>query len=154
MALDAQVLLSILAHESSSADIARSLRATPATYSLALADGGGANQAQVVWSDSRTLAASSESLNPAALIDDRGTVTLTAVKLAYLRNTHASIDLAAASDTFGQTGGSPSSVAVPAGSAMLLAVPTAAGRTAATVTVSGSVGGTYDIVIIGEGSVS
>ena len=87
MALSAQVSLSILAHETSSGDLSRTLRATPATYSVVLSDGTAAYQAQVVWSDARTLAGSSETLNLASLADTRDgasvTVTLTAVKAAY-----------------------------------------------------------------------
>jgi len=43
MALNAQITLSILAHETSSGDLSRTLRATPANYALSLGDGTGAN---------------------------------------------------------------------------------------------------------------
>lgn len=152
MALTAQITLSILAHETSSGDISRTLRATPVSYALSLADGTGANQAQVVWSDSRTLSGSSETLTPASLSDTRDgaavTVTLTAIKAAYIKNTHASIGLTAAGGPFG------SGYSVPAGGAAVHADPTAAGLSASGITVTASAGAAYDIVLIGEGSVA
>lgn len=153
MALSAQVSLSILAHETSSGDLSRTLRATPATYSVILSDGTAAYQAQVVWSDARTLAGSSETLNLASLSDTRDgasvTVTLTAVKAAYIRNSHPTIGLTLAGAPFPAGG-----LAVAAGAAVTLVDPSAAGMTAGTVTVTGSAGATYDIVLIGEGSVA
>lgn len=152
MALNAQIQLSILAHETSSGDISRTLRATPVSYAATLADGTGANQAQVVWSDSRTLAGASETIDPASLADTRDgaavTVAMTAVKVAYLKNTHASISLTAAGGPFG------SGSTVQPGGAVALVSPTAGGLSAAAITVTGSAGGTYDIVLIGEGSVA
>lgn len=152
MALNAQVQLSILAHETSNGDISRTLRATPVSYAMSLSDGTGASQAQVVWSDSRTLAGASESLDPASLSDTRDgaavTVTMTAVKVAYLRNTHASISLTAAGGPFG------SGVTVQPGGVAAVASPTAGGLSAAAITATGSAGATYDIVLIGEGSVA
>jgi hypothetical protein len=87
MALAAQIQLSILAHETSSGDISRTLRATPANYALALTDGTGANQAQVVWSDSRTIATGAyEDLDLTALPDDRGVVSFSSVSVLYIKN--------------------------------------------------------------------
>ena len=153
MALNAQIMLSILVHETSAGDLSKTLRATPATYSASLSDGTAAYQAQVVWSDSRTLAGSSETLNLATLADTRDgaavSVAITAVKAVYIRNSHASASL-----TFA---GSP----LPAGGLTVAATgaytqvdPTAAGMTAGTITVTGSAGATYDIVLIGEGTVT
>ena len=45
MALNAQIMLSILAHETSAGDMSKTLRATPATYSASLSDGTAAYQA-------------------------------------------------------------------------------------------------------------
>ena len=76
MPINAQVLLSVLSHESTSGDISQTLRVTPATYALSLGDGTGANQAQVAWSDSRTFPAGGEdSFAIRSLTDDRGTVS-------------------------------------------------------------------------------
>lgn len=152
MALAAQIQLSILAHETSNGDISRTLRATPVSYAMSLGDGTGANQAQVAWSGSRTLSGSSETLNPSSLPDTRDgaavVVTLTAVKAAYIRNSHASIGLTAAGGPFG------SGMTVPSGGVVVRTDPTAAGLSAAGVTVTASAGATYDIVLIGEGSVA
>ena len=95
MALDAQVLLSILSHESSAGDISRTLRVTPASYSLVLSDGTGANQAQVAWSDSRTLAEDGafDDLDLTLLADDRGTVSFTAIKVIYIRLASGSLGI-------------------------------------------------------------
>jgi hypothetical protein len=152
MALNAQISLSLLSHESSSGDLSRTVRVTPATYAAFVADGGGAGQAQVAWSDSRTLSGSSETLNPAALVDTRdgspATVTLTSVSAYYVRNSGAS-NLAFAGAPFpagGQT--------VRAGGVAVQCDLSAAGMSTATVTVTGTAGGTYDIVLVGRGSVS
>lgn len=145
MALDAQILLSLLSHESSAGDISRTLRVTPASYSASLGDGTGANQAQVAWSDARTLAGASESLNTAALSDDRGTVNLSAVKSMYFKNTSTALLTATA---FGGT-----YPVRPAGVAVMVA-PDATGMTAAGVTVAGGAGQTYEIFLIGEGTVT
>ena len=91
MALTAQIALSILAHETSSGDLSRTLRATPANYAIRLTDGTGANQAQVVWSDARTATTSNDDLTLWNLSDTRDgasvTVAFTQVKLVYVKNT-------------------------------------------------------------------
>ena len=148
MPLNAQLTLSILAHETSSGDLSRTLRATPVSYASSLSDGTGAGQAQVAWSATRPLAGASETINPSALADTRdgspATVTMTAVKVVYVRN----------------KGGSAISIAglpitsVAAGAAAMHCDPSAAGIVAGGVTVTGTVGGTYDIVLIGEGTVT
>jgi hypothetical protein len=152
MALTAQIALSILAHETSSGDLSRTLRATPANYALTLTDGTAANQAQVVWSGTRTLAGASETLNLTALSDTRdgspATVSMTAVKALYVRNSGtASLSFAGAPfPASGQT--------VAAGAVAVQCDPSAGGMAASGVTVTGSAGAAYDIVLIGEGSVA
>lgn len=150
MALNAQILLSILAHETSSGDISQTLRATPATYSLSLGDGTGEAQAQVVWSDSRTLAGASETLDAAALSDDRGSINLSALKAVYIRNA-STVTLTATPATPAAFGGThhirPGGVAVAVAS-------DATGMAGGSLTVAGSAGAAYDIVLIGEGTVT
>jgi hypothetical protein len=150
MALDAQILLSILAHETSSGDISQTLRATPATYSLGLSNGTGANQAQVVWSDARTLAGASETLNASSLTDDRGTVAMTALKAVYVKNSStATLTFTPASAAaFGGT------FHVRAGGAALAVASDATGMAAGNLVVAGGAGQTYDIILIGEGTVA
>jgi hypothetical protein len=152
MALTAQVTISLLAHEVTSGDLSRTLRATPANYSMPLTDGTGASQAQVVWSGARTLAGASETLNLTALSDTRDgaavTVALTAVKSLYVRNS-GTVTLTFAGAPFSAGG-----QAVAPGGAAVQCDPTAAGMAASGVTVTGSVGGAYDIVLVGEGTVT
>jgi hypothetical protein len=90
MALNAQIALSILAHETSIGDLSRTLRATPANYALSITDGTGANQAQVVWSASGSTPGFGGyvDFNLQSLPDDRGTVSMTYVKGIYIKNTN------------------------------------------------------------------
>lgn len=152
MALNAQILVSILAHESSSDGLSQTVRATPANYSRTLTDGTGENQAQVVWSATRTLSGPSENLDSSALPDNRGgvaaTVTMTAVKLAYARNS-GTATLSFAGAPFPATG-----ITVAPGGCVSQVDSSAAGMNASGVTVTGSAGGTYEIVLIGEGTVT
>lgn len=152
MALSAQINLSIVAHETADADISRSIRVTPATYSVTLSDGTAANQAQVAWSGRRTLSGASETLLLSALADSRGgspaTVTMTAVKGWFVRNS-GTATLSFAGGPFPAGG-----AAVAPGAAAAQCDPSAAGMAAAGVTVTGSAGAVYDIVLVGEGTVA
>jgi len=167
MALNAQILLSILAHESSSGDISQTLRATPASYSLTLGNGTGANQAQVAWSDSRTIGAGADDqLFVKSLADDRGNVDFSAIKLIYIKNTGAVLltinggdPLPWAAGPFGLDAGS--SVSVPAGGVLMLTNASAAGWAVSGAleqisfsNTSETVAGTYEIILIGEGTVT
>jgi hypothetical protein len=152
MAFSAQVSLSILAHEASSSDLSQTLRVTPASYAISVTNGTSANQSQVAWSDNRTLSGSPQALNLSALPDVRdgvnATVTLTAVKLWYVRNRGAS-SIALAGAPFPAGG-----ITVAAGAAAMQSDPSAAGMAATGVTVTGSNGGSYDILLVGNGSVA
>ena len=166
MSLDAQILLSILAHESSSEDISRTLRVTPASYSLSLGNGTGANQAQVVWSDSRTLS-SAETLSLNNLTDDRGTVAFSSIKLLFLRNTGAA-DVVVSTDATGEPenwssgpakGGTPDAVTVPPGGAWIATNPSASGWAVGSaddyaIGLVADAATSYDIILIGEGTVT
>jgi hypothetical protein len=168
MALNAQILLSILAHESSSGDISQTLRATPATYSLALADGTGANQAQVVWSESGTISTgSSGEIDLTALADDRGTVTMTSLKTIAFKNVSAQapINLDQPQSGAWETGPyGAGAVVIPPGGMALFVSPTAGGwPVAAGPQIIGMVNAAafgsglvaaYEIILIGEGTVT
>lgn len=162
MALTAQIALSILAHETSSGDLSRTLRATPANYALTLTDGTGANQAQVVWSDSRTATTSNDDINLTSLADTRDgaavAVAFTQVKLVYVRNTHATANLRIGGVAgLGVFAGLPVTVALtlPPGGGYLFTAPTAAGVVAGTARFAAETGScTYDVVLIGEGTVT
>lgn len=154
MALSAQVALSIVAHETSAEDIARQTRVTPVAYALAVSNGSGANQAQVAWSDSRTLAGSTETLTLSGLADTRDgvsvSVNLSALKAIYVKNTHASLSLTVAPAGLATN----SQYVIAPGGAAVHITPTAGGQAYTSIVVSGTVGGTYDIVLVGNGSVS
>jgi hypothetical protein len=162
MALNAQILLSIVAHEASSGDLSRTLRATPATYAVSLADGTGASQAQVVWSGSRTATTANDDLSLSALSDTRDgaavTVAFTQVKAVYVKNTSSTATL-----RIGGVSGATAFEGLPVGTFMplppggcyLFSAPSASGAAANTARFASASGScTYDIVIIGEGSVS
>jgi hypothetical protein len=167
MALNAQIILSILAHETSAGDLSRTLRATPASYALSLTDGTGANQSQIVWSDSRTVTTSSDDLRLKTLADTRdGAVAVVAfsnIKLVYVRNTSASATLAIGGAT-GVTAFAGLPIGVPLqiapGGCYLYSCPGPDGATAGvgieTVARFAAVSGScsYDIILIGEGSVT
>jgi len=167
MALNAQIMLSILAHETSAGDLSRTLRATPASYALSLTDGTGANQAQVVWSDSRTATTSDDDLPLKTLPDTRDgaavVVAFSNIKLVYVRNTSASSTLAIGGvSSITAFAGLPINVPlqIAPGGCYFFSTPGADGATAGVgieavarfAAVSGSC--TYDIVLIGEGSVT
>jgi len=167
MPLSAQVLVSLIAHESSSGDLSRQMRVTPATYAVALTDGTGANQSQVAWSGTRTIGASeSDDLVLTALADDRGTVSFSSIKALYIKNTSAT-DISLGRDQQGDAlpsspwGGTPMSLtsgyALSGGASICVCSPSAAGIAVFSgnkLRVSGGSGATYEIVLIGEGTIS
>jgi hypothetical protein len=166
MALNAQIALSILAHETSNGDLSRTLRATPANYAIALADGTGANQAQVVWSSSGTATTTNTDLNLSAIEDTRDgasvTVTFTAIKAVYVRNKSDSVALSIGGPTNVTSGiwfpAIP--IQIQPGGCYFVSAPGADGisvnpagpRIARLASVSGTAA--YDVVFIGEGSVA
>lgn len=172
MALTAQIALSILAHETSSGDLSRTLRATPANYAIRLTDGTGANQAQVVWSDERSFStASQDDIDLRSLSDDRGTVTFDAVKALYIKNRHSSqieivqgVGLANSWTGLGYADEAGlGAVIIPAGGAIALVAPDSSGLQVSQsggygkvlrIIASGAGTATYDIVLIGEGTVT
>jgi len=152
MPLNAQIMLSILAHETSAGDFSRTLRATPASYAATLTDGTGANQAQVVWSDSRTVTAADDYDFPNAngFSDDRGAVTFTAVKTVYIRNTGP----VAISVSFPPA--VPADTQVAPGAVFFASRTDASGWIQESMSVfnDSQINATYDVIIIGEGTVT
>lgn len=159
MPLNAQIALSIVAHESTVGDISRQMRVTPASYSLMLTDGASAGQAQVVWSDSMTISGAT-ALQPSSLPDTRDgasvTVSFTALKALYIRNTHAAGVLAVAAPA----GLLATILYIRPGGSLFLCNPDEGGNTSGVGsvvqhTITPSVSGmTCDIVLIGEGTVT
>lgn len=167
MTLTAKILLQILATESSSSDLSSTTRVTNVSRTVNFANGTGANQAEIVWSDSRTIAANGEDiLDLTALADDRGSVDLTAVKAIYVRNT-GTVDiswLALALPEHWTTG--PLYVEegfgaiIPPGGVMLITNPSATAWAVASedeqisfANDSSTTAAAYDIIMIGEGAI-
>lgn len=159
MALSAQIALSITAHEKTAGDLSKQMRVTPATYAMMLGDGTAANQAQVVWSDSGEIPDGNEALHQfESLSDDRGTVSMSAVKVLYVRNS-GSLPLTVAPYFWN---GAPwsSSIDLEAGGVVVMVVPTAGGWSAAGsgagILVANQNGSAvpYQIMLIGEGTIS
>jgi hypothetical protein len=147
MSLSAEILCRIVGIETDTADIATNTRVTKVDYFLSLSDGDGANQAQVIYSDART-SAGTDTFQLSSLPDTRDgasvTIAFTAAKVLWIENTHAS-------HTLTVTGAYSGSV--PPGGVLLATNPTAAGTTASSLFVASTVGATYKIVIVGEGSI-
>jgi len=164
MSLSARIGLQLIAAETSSLDLATTVRSTTVFQSILFTDGTGANQAEIVWSDSRTIAADdSDTLELANLSDDRGTVAMTAVKAIYVRNTGT----VAIRWGGGDWGSAPlddpesSALVIPAGGLCLLTRPSADGWNVPSGgddivfgNESESIEAAYDIVLIGEGELT
>lgn len=159
MALNAQISVSVMVHESSGDSLSSSLRVTPATYAATLANGTGAGQAQVAYSETGTIPSGDDvSFLFGALSDDRGSVVLTAIKTIYVKNTGAvglivCGNLAWSTAPLGQTFVAP-------GGVLAMANTSAAGwassqASAAIVIANGEQAeSSYELVLIGEGTVS
>jgi len=147
VSLSAEVFFSIVAVEADTADIARNSRVTRADYFQALTEGTAANQAQIVWSDSR-VSGGTDTIQLDSLSDTRDgasvSVVFSAVKTIYVRNTGGT-------HTLTLTGSFSGSVAP--GGIFAVVNPTAAGASASTLVVTSTAGATYDIVVIGEGTI-
>jgi len=147
VSLSAEVFFSIVAVETDTADIARNSRVTRADYFQALTEGTAANQAQIVWSDSR-VSGGTDTIQLDSLSDTRDgasvSVVFSAVKTIYVRNTGST-------HTLTLTGSFSGSVAP--GGIFAIVNPSAAGASASSLVVTSTAGATYDIVVIGEGTI-
>lgn len=163
MPLNAQVIASVIAQESSSSNMATTMRTTPASYALSLSDGTGANQAQVAWSDVDTIDGDTgKELIVQSLIDDRGTVNMSTVKAIYIRNKSATALLAVSAQNWSSLSPTltPFGPRIQPGGVMLFTNPGATGWTtgasSALNLIAGATGQTveYELVFIGEGTIS
>ncbi len=159
MPLNAQISLSIIAHESTSGDISRQMRVTPAIYAAMLTDGTGANQAQVVWSGTEAIPeAAGISFFFSNLQDDRGTVSITALKLMYVRNPGTqSLELSPPNWSNGPL--TAGNILLPPGACVTLVCPTAAGwpttsNNAQLGVDTLNLATTVEVVFIGEGTIT
>jgi len=149
VSLSAEVFFSIVAVETDTADIARNSRVTRADYFQALTEGTAENQAQIVWSDSR-VSGGTDTIQLDSLSDTRDgasvSVVFSAVKTVYFRNTGSTHALTILlSGVF--------SGIVPPGGILAFVNPTAAGTVAAPLFVTSTAGATYDIIVVGEGTI-
>lgn len=166
MALVSQLNLRLSAALTAALDLVSAAAPLTVDKTIELASGTGADQADKIFSDRRTLAASaSEELDLAGGLTDALGTALTFVKLkalliiAAVANTNNVVVGGAAANGFqGPFGAANDTIAVPPGGMLLLVAPAAAGL--GTVTAStgdllkiansgGTTGVTYDIVAIG-----
>lgn len=148
--LAATVLVDVHAQESRTGDLVHELRTTPFRYYVSLTDGTAANQAEMVWSDSRTLTSGAETLTLTSISDTRDgaavTLNFSAVKAVVVKNTHPSLTV-----TFS---GAFTAWPLKPGGMVAIVDPSADGVSGNTLSVSGGNGVTYDIIVIGEGTVT
>jgi hypothetical protein len=161
MPLNAQIMLSILAHETSTGDLSKTLRATPASYALTLTDGTGANQAQIVWSFSGAFDGEyffgGEDFTD--FTDSRGNVNFSAIKTIYIKNTGATpfstmskIDWETGPNVTPGSGG----IEVKPGAVLFMCRSDATGWSTAGgyLGVSSDTNGSCELVLIGEGTIT
>jgi hypothetical protein len=162
MSLEGRINVDCLFHDKATNDLSSSLRVASATYSLPLADGTGANQAQVTWTNTATNNGSTAGeLIMQSLSDERGTVSLAAVKAIYIRNKSSSYGLRVTVDSWTSLDSAllPFNLVLPAGGVCVYTNPTATGWTttaSSALSILASAEGQnveYDILLVGEGSV-
>ncbi len=165
MSLTTKIRLVISAALSSTIGLSAVAAPVAVNNLLELANGTGADQANQVFSDQRTLAASAtENLDLAGALTDAfgGTVAFTKIKALMIKaaagNTNNVVVGGAASNGFvSPFGGATHTVSVPPGGTLLLTAPDATGFavTAGTADLlkvangGGGTGVTYDIVLVG-----
>ena len=161
MSLEGRINVDCLFHDKATNDLSSSLRVASATYSLPLADGTGANQAQVTWTNTATNNGSTaDELIMQSLSDERGTVSLTAVKAIYIRNKSSLYGLRVTVDSWTSLDSAllPFNLVLPAGGVCVYTNPTATGWTttaSSALSILASAEGQsveYDILLVGEGS--
>ncbi len=154
-------MLSILAHETSTGDLSKTLRATPASYALTLTDGTGANQAQVVWSfsgafDDEYFFCGEGFTNFA---DSRGNVNFSSIKTIYIKNTGTTpfntllkTDWSTGPTNTPDSGG----IEVKPGAVLFMCRSDATGWSTAGgyLGVSSDTNGSCEVVLIGEGTIT
>lgn len=162
MSIEGRISVDVLFHDTLTSNLSSQVRVAAAAYSLPLTEGTGANQAQVTWTSSATVGGSSaDELIIQGLSDDRGTVSMTAVKAIYIRNKSASYRLSVTVDNWTALDPtlSPFNLVVPAGGVFVYTNPTAAGwatgASSALLLIAEGEGQSveYDILLVGEGSV-
>jgi hypothetical protein len=164
MALSVRALVQFAASLTNSQDLSSGSSETPFGRQFSFADGTGLNQANRIWADARTLAASaSEDLDLSGTLTDAfgATITLQKVKglivaAASTNTNNVVIGGAAATQWVGPFGAATHTLAVQPGGVLALFTPAAAGYPVTPTTdllkVANSGAGTpvtYQIVIVG-----
>lgn len=93
MGLEANVGLTIVAHESATEALTDVFRVTNVNYAASYTDGTGANQAQLVWGITATCGTSAVQYDLRSLPSDRGNVTVTAAKVCYVKNLSSNVHI-------------------------------------------------------------
>lgn len=163
MSIDGRINVDVLFHDKSTGSLSSQLRVDAATYSLPLTDGTGVNQAQLVWSSSATnTGTAADEWILQSLSDSRGSVSFTAIKAVYVRNKSSTQRLTVTADNWTTIDPVllPWNLLIPAGGVCLYTNPTADGWTtgggSALSIISEGDGQSvdYDILLVGEGTVS
>jgi len=163
MGLQATIFSGISASQTGPTDLASGSAAVNVPVSLALANGTGTNQVDRMFSDQRTLTAStSEDLDLAGILTDAFGVTITFVKVkaiwikASSANTNNVVVGAASSADFVGPWSTDGTTSIPPGGSMLVSAPvsgwTVTATTADILKIANSSSGTsviYNLVIIG-----
>lgn len=166
MALTSRLSVSLGATLTAALDLAEASVPLKAGAAFTLADGSGANQANRIWHDRRTLAASAtEDLDLAGVLTDPFGATISfariramLIKAAAANANNLIVGNASANGFISWVGGATHTVTVRPGGLLLLVAPdaTAYAVTAATadlLKVANSAGGTsvtYDVVLLGS----
>lgn len=161
MALNAQIALSLVSHETSSQDISSEMRVTPASYGVMLTTGTGANQAQVAWSGSYSWdEGTTVPYFLQGLSDNRGTLTMSSLKVFYIKNKGTAPLLVNTSNFAEGPIRSSGKIEIQGGGIVAMVAPTAAGwPTGASSSIaidrqSSAASANFDILLIGEGAIS
>jgi hypothetical protein len=161
MSIEGRINIDALFHDATTNNLSSEVRVAAATYSLPLTDGTGANQAQVAWTSSATASGSgADELIMQGLSDDRGQVSLSAVKVIYIRNKSTAYSLVVTVDNWTALDSTlyPFNAVIQPGGVLVYTNPSAAGWTtgasSALSLVAQGEGQTvdYDILLVGEGT--
>lgn len=159
MSVTGNVVVQVALDESTDLDLATSTIKHRDPQNLALTSGTGANQVNAVFSDERTLTATSETLDLyGGLTNALGTtLNFAKIKVLYIKNTHASSNLLVgnASAPVLLCSAANDIIIVPPGGVLLITAPASGGITVTNSSAdgikidSGAATITYNIIIAG-----
>lgn len=165
MPLNSRITLTARADQTNSLDLATASAPAALTYELALLNGTGAAQADLIFHDTRTIGASSnDDLDLAGVLANAlgGTLTFAKVKAIIVKAASANtnnvvIGNAAATQFLGPFGAAAHTVSLPPGGLFAITAPSAAGWAVGAASSDllriansgGSTSVTYDVMILG-----